>query len=399
MKGVEDSIREGISELYWGELRTADSKTTWEWVGTGPSIEPPALSGKSAAAGSKCCNYRQYVKTVIKDSADRKKLVRTWELLDNLPVQGEMGRLLEVAMERMELQPGLQDCKDAKAAGVAGRTYNMLPSFFHLVAALQLSGRSFAVLFRSFGADHEKVKNEWNAFCELRHPLFSRLIEEMGPWDGTDPAIPDRRIHSVHTLYRDHEGPMLILDCFTNGPKEASWDSWAKKKPAPEGPPQPQDDTRQGREYVKEVLKAKTVQGFSGMQSWLRNHLVSQSTASIKDDWAWWHAHNEVCFAGKVLPLISGGTGSTRQVFFDDNIELDDPRIVDCRDPDGGEIPAAKSLSRLCVKVNPIEALLNKDYFLQKLRGAESQACLQQLCDTCHNPEICEICLHTVCCA
>mmetsp|Transcript_78094 Transcript_78094/g.215947 ORF Transcript_78094/g.215947 Transcript_78094/m.215947 type:complete len:458 (-) Transcript_78094:119-1492(-) len=380
MKGVEDSIREGIAELYWGHVRNRNGKVVWEWTQTSPSLQPPptitADTEASCGAVGSTCNYRQYCKETVKDSSERKKAIRTFNLVDEHPVKQEMEELCEKALERMQLAADFQNNDAAKAAGVAGHTYNMLPALFHMVATLQVSGRPFAVLFRSFGADHERVKAEWNAFCELRHPIFSDLIKDIGPLDGSQPRIPDRRIHSVHTLYRDDEGPMLILDRFTNGPSEASWDEWAKAKPAPE------IDTREGREYVREVLKAKTVDGFQQLQAWMHSHLMSESTAGIKDDWAWWHANGEECIAGKVLPLI-GGLRATSQIFFDDNIEINDPRIVDCRDPNGLAIPASKSLSRLCVKVNPIEALFDHDYFLRKLQSSEAASAATFHCSNC----------------
>lgn len=126
----------------------------------------------------------------------------------------------------------------------------MFPAVFHLVAALQRSKRTFGLLFRSFGKDHESIQKEWNSFCTMKHPVYSKLIAGIGPMDGTLPSVPDRRIHSIHTLYRDAKGDMLILDEFTNGPVEQSWDAWAKKKP------REASDTRNGREWIKTVLKA-----------------------------------------------------------------------------------------------------------------------------------------------
>ena len=42
--------------------------------------------------------------------------------------------------------------------------------------------------------DHEKIKEEWNAFCEMRHPVFSKLLNGIGPLDGSVPGVPDRRL-------------------------------------------------------------------------------------------------------------------------------------------------------------------------------------------------------------
>jgi len=246
-----------------------------------------------------------------------------------------------------------------------GACYNAFPALFHLAAALQLHGRPFAVLFRSFRAEFSAIQEEWNAFCELRHPVFSRLIKHIGAMDGTDPKVPDRRIHSVHTLYHDISGPALMLDTLTRGPATATWDDWAKARP------RPKVDTRRGRDYASKVLKATMVDGFDDVQEWMDGHLWKQATAIIKDDWAWWHHNGERSAEGKLLTLLDG-LKPTRQVFFDDEIALNDAKIVDCRDPDGSLVPAARSLSSICVKVNPVEAVLDHEYFMNRLLAVEA---------------------------
>eukprot|EP00449_Zooxanthella_nutricula_P043047 CAMPEP_0198597156 /NCGR_PEP_ID=MMETSP1462-20131121/144086_1 /TAXON_ID=1333877 /ORGANISM="Brandtodinium nutriculum, Strain RCC3387" /LENGTH=129 /DNA_ID=CAMNT_0044328813 /DNA_START=14 /DNA_END=400 /DNA_ORIENTATION=+ len=127
----------------------------------------------------------------------------------------------------------------------------MFPAVFHLIAALQRSKRTFGVLFRSFGSDHESIQKEWNAFCTMQHPLFSRLLQGIGPMDGSVPGVPDRRIHAMHTLYRDALGDILLINQNTNGPLEKTWDSWAKQQPRADG------DTRNGREWISKAIKSE----------------------------------------------------------------------------------------------------------------------------------------------
>jgi len=293
-----------------------------------------------------------------------KQCVRTFDKVEDIATKAEMESVVSRALEEIRIPEELrQGCANSalEQAGLKGGVYFIVPTLFHLVASLQREGREFAILFRSFGKDHEKVKNEWNAFCELRHPLFSRLIADIGPLDGSVPHLPDRRVHTLHTLYRDEQGPLLILDTFTNGPEDCTWDAWAKSKP------RPASDTRSGRAFVK-ALSASTVEGLFNLQDWMWSHVRQQATSAIKDDWAWWQWHGEKACAGKLMPLIAG-ENAPRQVFFDDNIEVDDPRIVDCRTPDGDAMPALHCLGAgLCVKVNPVEALLSQAYFQSKLR-------------------------------
>lgn len=156
------------------------------------------------------------------------------------------------------------------------------------------------------------------------------------------------------------------MDTCTNGPATAKWDAWAKSKP--------KEDDRNGRDYVSKELQSSTVDGVHELQAWLQQVLDSGETAAIKDDWAWWQFHGEQSEGGKLLPLIGGsGSDEVQQFFFDDNIELGNPRIVDCRYPDGSAVPADKALNRFCIKVNPVEALLDKSYFKSKLAIAQER--------------------------
>lgn len=361
-KCSEDGIREAVADLFWGRMvEVADAaEAQWKWTGAAPSLMPPEHDPRHTLM-----TYFKYCKKAVKDKEEFKTAVRTFCLATEQAVVLEMERVVQLAMQRLELPKELlfsaEGERELRAVGLQGNQYFIVPTLFNLVATLQRQRRQFAVLFRSFGKDHEKIQCEWNAFCELRHPVFSRLIRDLGPLDGSVPHLPDRRVHTLHTLYRDSQGPVLILDTFTNGPEDRTWDSWAKAKP------KPQTDTREGRQYITEVLHAKTIEGLDGMQNWLSSHLRAQATSAIKDDWAWWQFHNEQAQAGKLLPLIRG-SHPPRQVFFDDNIDLDDPRIVDCRGPGGEAVPPNISLGTgMCVKVNPVEALLEEDYFLRRL--------------------------------
>jgi hypothetical protein len=360
MKTIEEGIREGIAELFWGSTRKEGSEVKWEWDRSKPCCNPG--EDRSQEASSKSTNYSQYCKEVFKEKSARKEAVKSFSHVGDPSVKEEMERLLSLTLKKMQLRQDVRYTKEAMAAGLKGPTINMFPTVFSLVASLQRSKRVFAVLFRSFGGDHMKIRDEWNSFCEGTHPVYSHLLEGTGPLDGSneDTSVPDRRIQGMHTLYRDKDGPILILDKITNGPTDASWDAWAKTKPKPD------KDTRAGRDYIKKVLKCKTHEGIPKIQQWMRDHLLKQTTAAIKDDWAWWTWNEEKSSCGKLLTLI-GGKSPTKQLFYDDNVEADDARIVDCRDANGSTMPNQRTLGKLCVKVNPVEAVLDDDYFIRKV--------------------------------
>lgn len=83
--------------------------------------------------------------------------------------------------------------------------------------------------------------------------------------------------------------------------------------------------------------------------------------------------------SGKVLIVDdpAGGSAAPRQIFFDDNIERLRPHIVDARDlrtgkpltfhGDGG------THGRQLVKVDPLQAVLDVDYFVRALHAAEER--------------------------
>ncbi|CAK0822233.1 unnamed protein product, partial [Prorocentrum cordatum] len=104
---------------------------------------------------------------------------------------------------------------------------------------------------------------EWNSFCEMNHPLYNHLLEGVGPMDGTSPGVPDRRLgeDGTHTMYRDAEGPVLMLGAATNGNWEGEWDQWSRSAAA--------EDTRNGRAFLKKQ-GWKSVQGYVNLQSWFQ---------------------------------------------------------------------------------------------------------------------------------
>ena len=51
--------------------------------------------------------------------------------------------------------------------------YHLIPSFFRTLIYLKKNKREFAIAFRTFGNDLEKVTWEFNRFCNGQHPCYS----------------------------------------------------------------------------------------------------------------------------------------------------------------------------------------------------------------------------------
>jgi len=183
------------------------------------------------------------------------------------------------------------------------------------------------------------------------------MLDGVGSLDGTTPGIPDKRLERIHTQYRDEEGPVLALDTFTNGARDGTWDAWAKSKPKPE------TDTRNGRQFLQEQ-ECVTVSGIAAMRKFFEEHVKSEEVGAFKDDWAWWTWKNEADDAGKLMMALPGA----ETFFFDDNIESNTPHIVDCREADG-RLMDSERISHCCIRINPVEALLNEDHFVEEVGG------------------------------
>ena len=50
--------------------------------------------------------------------------------------------------------------------------YHIIPSFFKLISYFHENDINFRIIFRTFGTDIEKVKDEFNLYCRGKHPLF-----------------------------------------------------------------------------------------------------------------------------------------------------------------------------------------------------------------------------------
>ncbi|GMH55015.1 hypothetical protein TrST_g9759 [Triparma strigata] len=206
-----------------------------------------------------------------------------------------------------------------------GNTHFVLPSFFRTVAELHKSKRSFNIVIRTFGYDLPEIAKSITAFAQGLHPDFPDFV-------APEFEVTDEKIF---------EGRYISTDAGANV-------EWRLSNP----------------ETKSNLSEAEALE-----------LMESSRITLVQDDYDHWKAsgYNPQC--GKPCWVTKGG-GSTKHIFFDDNI-WPDPKdsivAVRQRESEGGdyvpmsgeEIMAEESKS--IVKVFGIEACLDDNYFLNKI--------------------------------
>ena len=87
-----------------------------------------------------------------------------------------------------------------------------------------------------------------------------------------------------------------------------------------------------------------------------------------RDDYAYWAKNRFRKEAGKIM-LISKAKEAAYEIFFDDNIRLDDPNIIDARDRHSrAPLPFSQTQDKHVIAVDPYAAIMNENYFVEHLR-------------------------------
>jgi len=103
----------------------------------------------------------------------------------------------------------------------------------------------------------------------------------------------------------------------------------------------------------------------------LMETLKKRSSIAIQHDYNAWKNAEFDQRAGKLL-LVDQADYATHHIFFDDNVEDSDECIVDVRDVVTGErIPYRKFIDKYVIRVDPVRAVLEPDYFVKMIEIAE----------------------------
>ncbi len=120
--------------------------------------------------------------------------------------------------------------------------------------------------------------------------------------------------------------------------------------------------------YRMKKGKIETERGFFDLHTFIQFH---KEHCLIQDDWKWWFSHGENARYGKPFPLFQ--EGNIRSLFFDDHAQvlLSQPNknIVAATLEDGSfKEPHELIENKLLFPVNTVEALLDEEYFIKKVK-------------------------------
>lgn len=338
VKGVNSDkmLNSLLSEVCWGtwdhhvDLSACDSAefklhvaATWKLI-KGPTTE--------VQAG--LLTYAELLEDVLcMDQKDRQTLKTQFTK------PGHPGECVCTSHEELRNQLKLPEgVKLEGAAAVVGEGFHfLLPSFLNLIQYLQQTGRNFRLIFRTFGSDIGDVIQEFNLFCEGRHPCFPGVPAELSKRAISLP-------HGSGEWFRDEGGFHLSLCMHCNGLQLV----------------------RQfhGNKQCAEALHRKL---FGDPQT---------LTLALLDYHPHWKEHNETDDSGKLLLLMPRESDPAVHIFFDDNIERDRAHIVDARNAATGEpLPFGETQGVHLIRAEPFEAIRDPQYFIAALAAAEASLC------------------------
>lgn len=237
----------------------------------------------------------------------------------------------------------------------------MVPAFFQLIRSLHERGTSFNLIFRTFGDDLHRIAQEFNCFCENKHPYFPGVV-----MDGSDGTV-DRRIHLTigqssdanscttarfGTFYRADGYTALVMGTFD----------------------QPSKDDELHRDasfYTQRHPRTRVLEGIPVIHRFLTHEWRgAQSTLAIRDFYPFWFRNCEDATAGKLLTM-DDQESDVHAVFFDDNILAHDAHIVDARSAlDGSAVSFERTKDVHLMRVEPLDVIRDENYFVRRFEQA-----------------------------
>ncbi|CAL1167788.1 unnamed protein product [Cladocopium goreaui] len=257
---------------------------------------------------------------------------------------------LALLQSRLMLPESLHGSQAAKDAGLTGEAVQLLPSFLHFLRCsaeswsypkksqrqsgekylgeLKRRGRSFTLIFRTFGSDLPKLQKEIEALCEGWHPLFSK--EDIVVLDGSD-GCPDYRMRFDTTE-----------SCGTFFRNPAQDDFMALIMGSIEQP----DSIEKGLDFYDDKQDVQIHEGWAAAGS---------------------SRGGKPFFLGRMDP-------AEHCIFFDDHITPLDPKIVDPVDAHlwPRRFSSAQLFGVHLVQAQPLLSIRDRDYFVKCFEQCEA---------------------------
>ncbi|RLN79200.1 hypothetical protein BBJ28_00013781 [Nothophytophthora sp. Chile5] len=353
-KTLPHILNDLLTERAFGRTeRTADAESAWIWSGRkalgGSSRTDPVADGE--------VSYGAFLRAKV--CFHMRKVLRQDFTAPGNPGEGLAAEHHELLRHLLLPQTAASSEGAMQMAGLADSPYCfVVPAFFKLLQYLQTNAVRFNLIFRTFGDDLHRVAQEFNCFCEGRHPCFPLDT----PMDGSDGGI-DRRIHlqtppdgveppRFGTFVRAGDLTMLVMGTFKQ-PKIA--------------------DDKAFDYYAAQSENLHIVRELPNIHAFLTGRWRdSQATLALRDFYPFWFQNREAATAGKLLTLDSMfGADEVHAMFFDDNILAHDAHIVDARVAhDGSAVEFEHTRELHLMRVEPLEAIQSDMYFVNRFEAS-----------------------------
>ena len=221
----------------------------------------------------------------------------------------------------------------------------LIPSFFRLIQELKKNKREFAIIFRTFGHELKEVIEEFNLFCRGNHPLFNGKhgtprIRFDGKSKSKDMIIDH---HNLGYISRTNTENSFVIGTLNRHP-----------------------DSENILEFHSGGIEEGGIvihQDIPSIYVSIQERLYKAASMAISDDYFYWNNNGETGEYGKLL-LVDENDYTIQHIFFDDNIAVDHPKIIDVRDVVTEEhLPYKKTINKYIFRVDPYRAIVEQDYF------------------------------------
>lgn len=365
-KNIDMALNSILSECVWGEVditKPISDRTAADWI---PCVEHPSTLPPSPTALTFGTYLEDY--TLI-PKKEQTKLKRSFT------ESGSIGANYRPFLQELDtlLKYPTTDTPSHHLSleYLRGGYYHIIPAFFRLIDFLAEENLDFRIVFRTFGDDLINVCEEFNLFCEGKHPAYKGRYR----FDGTDLTLAQRR--DLRVELPRHTGKLLRTADGSTGLHLG----YVRTTPSTTATSDADGDSVSVATIASGALEVHRII----MEDWLglpskfngsKIHPRSKFTAALQDDFQWWHAHGESNDSGKLLLIDTDERGNSEDgdklvlhCFFDDNIERDRPHIIDVRDSRTFDpVPFSLSNGKYLRRVEPYAAITDHDYYIKEVK-------------------------------
>lgn len=333
-KSAKQVVNEALANVVWGE--SADGK--WE-------LKVPMPCSTKPKEHPQLISYCEFAENLYPGSKNKKNRMQLYAAFTDPDGPGE--RLSNLANKAV-----------AQLVNADGSDVGIVPSFYEALLRLKCAGQPFTICFRTFGEDLGDLCEEFNSFCEGRHPGFPNIV-----MDGSDNG-PDYRFSLLSTdrcgtFHRNEAATSLVLGTIEQ-PGEGKHKQVEDRSLA----------------FFDRFPHVKIISGLAHVQAYFDSMYAASGTFALRDDYSYWKAHGQSEAGGK--PFFYTVSNARHEVFFDDNVHFDNFHIVQ---PINMLEPERKPwiismLQTHVVRAEPWDAISCRSYFtdcLERLARAYSE--------------------------